>query len=496
MLETLGTSQAQKPMDTMTVPLEAPPVSHHTTASNTVTQTTQQADAYQYREPIGWDWEATENSPRSTYPRHYWGYYSPNYWWSSWSNWAPPEGLTGAYNVCLHLGYYSIPTGSSARLTMPIVDLSGMNNITGMKAYIDVLHKGADNFQDRLEFVARSGDDPSDLGDYVRESGTPSFSQGTISGGDTGVSIGGKFAAASFDNISVSSASDAAFEIAGSTTSTFTDISASDSAYGILVGNGAVGSADFVGVNIDSSTNAGIYYAKDMRGELDGVVTNTAGPAIKFGASTTEDKSWTGMNIATNLVGVENAGSGTLTFTDSTFANTNDVEIPGSGSVNFIEGTIDTSSVDVTGSGLFSRMRALDISVEADGNAVSGTNVVLKNGDGVAEGNVETDSNGDAVGMTFTTEKVDSSGLQTMSLTGFELVTVAKVGEYFYNDSTDNSGDFRYAMDSLTLTDAPGNSHTIDLVDKVDIKSLPQLEFNKLPYNPNMPRSLFEQFYR
>ena len=353
---------------------------------------------------------------------------------------------------------------------MPIVDLSGMNNITGMKAYIDVLHKGADNFQDRLEFVARSGDDPSDLGDYVRESGQPSFSQGTISGGDTGVSIGGKFAAASFDNISVSSASDAAFEIAGSTTSTFTDISASDSAYGILVGNGAVGSADFVGVNIDSSTNAGIYYAKDMRGELDGVVTNTAGPAIKFGASTTEDKSWTGMNIATNLVGVENAGSGTLTFTDSTFANTNDVEIPGSGSVNFIEGTIDTSSVDVTGSGLFSRMRALDISVEADGNAVSGTNVVLKNGDGVAEGNVETDSNGDAVGMTFTTEKVDSSGLQTMSLTGFELVTVAKVGEYFYNDSTDNSGDFRYAMDSLTLTDAPGNSHTIDLVDKVDIR--------------------------
>ena len=46
---------------------------------------------------------------------------------------------------------------------MPVVDLSGMNNISGMKVYIDIFHNRADNYQDRLEFVARSGDDPSDL---------------------------------------------------------------------------------------------------------------------------------------------------------------------------------------------------------------------------------------------------------------------------------------------------------------------------------------------
>ena len=33
---------------------------------------------------------------------------------------------------------------------MPVIDLSGLNNITSVKAHIDVLHKGADNFQDRL----------------------------------------------------------------------------------------------------------------------------------------------------------------------------------------------------------------------------------------------------------------------------------------------------------------------------------------------------------
>ena len=110
---------------------------------------------------------------------------------------------------------------------MPVIDLSGLNNITSVKAHIDVLHKGADNFQDRLEFVARSGDDPSDLGEYQRESGTPNFSSGTISGGDTGVNVGGEYAKATFDNISVSSANDAAFEISGSASSTFTDISSS-----------------------------------------------------------------------------------------------------------------------------------------------------------------------------------------------------------------------------------------------------------------------------
>ena len=32
--------------------------------------------------------------------------------------------------------------------------------------YIDVLHNRADNYQDRMEIVARSGNDPSDLGEY------------------------------------------------------------------------------------------------------------------------------------------------------------------------------------------------------------------------------------------------------------------------------------------------------------------------------------------
>ena len=80
---------------------------------------------------------------------------------------------------------------------MPVVDLSGLGNVTGMKMYIDVFHNRADNYQDRLEFVARVGDDPSDLGEFIRESGVPSFDSGTITGADNGVEIGVNYAAAS-----------------------------------------------------------------------------------------------------------------------------------------------------------------------------------------------------------------------------------------------------------------------------------------------------------
>ena len=126
------------------------------------------ASSYSTGKPAGWGWVATDTSQTGNrWPTHHWGYWSSASS-SQWQAAAPPEGLTGTYNVCMHEAYYSNPTGASVRMTMPVVDLSALNNITGVKAYIDVYHKGADNFQDRLEWVARSGDDPSSLGDYSR----------------------------------------------------------------------------------------------------------------------------------------------------------------------------------------------------------------------------------------------------------------------------------------------------------------------------------------
>ena len=52
-----------------------------------------------------------------------------------------------------------------------------------------------------MDFVARSGNDPAELGNYVRESGTALFKDGTITGADTGIEVGGAFAAAHFEDV-------------------------------------------------------------------------------------------------------------------------------------------------------------------------------------------------------------------------------------------------------------------------------------------------------
>ena len=113
---------------------------------------------------------------------HYWGYYYTSYHAYGQAQYTPPEGFQGSYNVCLHYAYsyYNNP-GDSIRLTYPTVDVSA-NNITGVTMYIDVLHNRADNYQDRLEVVARVSDDPSYMVSYVRYSVTPSFSTVTIPG--------------------------------------------------------------------------------------------------------------------------------------------------------------------------------------------------------------------------------------------------------------------------------------------------------------------------
>jgi hypothetical protein len=332
---------------------------------------------------------------------NYWGYYSPSFYFSGWS--APPEGISGYYNVCAHYSYYTyIPTGSDARFVMPIVDVSS-STVTGATLYVDVLHNGANNYQDRIEIVARSSDDPSDMGDWIREMGTASFSSGSISGSDTGVEIGGNFAAGTFSDVTVSNPTDAAFDVVGTTTATVDGLTVSGGAYGILISQGASGTVDMSNVDISGTSTAGLYYLKDMKGIISGDIHNNTGSAIKLGSATAEDRTYTGLNLANNGVGIDTAGSGELTIKYSDFANTKDIAVSGGTKVDFIEGTIDTNTVDISGSGIVNRMREVNITVMADNNAVSGANVVVMSGSGQTSGTAVSDSNGLAAEITFKT---------------------------------------------------------------------------------------------
>ncbi|MFL2962365.1 MAG: hypothetical protein ACJZ2K_05225, partial [Candidatus Poseidoniaceae archaeon] len=425
---------------------------------------------YSYRKPSGFDWENTAISQNSYYPMQYWGMYSPS-WYGFSGVMTPPEGLSGSYNVCgAYASYYSNSPGAGQRFTMPIVDVSA-SNITGLTMYVDVLHNRADNYQDRMEILVRSGDDPSDLGDYVRESGVPSINDGAITGAKNGVELGGMWAAGSFDNITVTNPTNAGLEVTGSVSSTMSNLTVSGGTYGALMSAGASGSLDLTEATITGSSTAGVYYVKNMAGDLSAAITGSTGAGIKFGSATNKDIDYSGMQLTTNGVGIENGGKGTISLTDSVFGNTKDVVITGSGSVDFIEGTVDSTTVEVTGSGIFSRMRQLEVAVVADSSAVSGANVILKDGSGSPTGSGITDSNGIATGLNFLTESVSlASGYVVESLSGYEAVTVAQVGSYFYTSPSSNAGDFRYTFDSVTLADNSGNTHNMDLVNTVDAR--------------------------
>ena len=454
---------------------------------------------------FGFGWENIEGvSPSGSYayyPYHYWGYYSPSFYFSG--AYAPPEGSNGQpssgpgqpgssgfanppsyaaggypnnYGICLDYAYtYYMNPGQGARLTYPIVDISDAvangGNISKVYLYMDVVHRGNDNYQDRYDFVARVGNDPSDLGAYVRESGTPLFKEGTILNADYGVQIGGAFAAGHFQDIDVNSPVQAGLYIDGQTAATSERINVSGGNYGVLVDSTASGTMDLDSLDLENQINAGVYYQNDLSGDLTGIITGSSGAAFKYGTNTANDVEMNGLTISGNAIGIEAGGSGDFTLTDVTLSNTKDVSITGSSNMDFIEGDVTTSTVDVTGTGVFTRMRTLDVTVQANVSGttedVSGTSVVLKDASGSITGQAISDANGVASDLTFSTQKVDSGACVNvcqLSLSGYEALTVATI-EYYWSTSSDNAADFRYIFHPLTLTDTSGNSDTMYLED-------------------------------
>ena len=460
---------------------------------------------YEAPDEFGFGWETIPGvSPTGTYqsryPYKYWGYYSPaNYFQGAFS---PPEGTNGQpstgpgqpgnvgnppsyaaggypnnYGVCLDYAYtYYMNSGQGARLTYPIVDISNAvangGNISKVYLWMDVIHRGNDNYQDRYDFVARAGNDPSNLGDYLRESGTPLFKEGTIIGADYGVDVGGAFAAGHFEDIDVTTPTHAGLYVSGQTAATADRFNVSGGSYGVLVASAASGSMDLENLDLENQANAGVYYLNDLGGDLSGTVTGSSGAAFKYGSGTDSGVEFNGVTIENNAIGIDSAGSVDFILTDVTMSNTKDVVISGSSTMDFIEGTIDTSTVEVTGTGQFDRLRQLDVTVQANVSGVTedvdGTTVVLKDADGSVTGMGTSDANGVAHDLTFVTQTVDSgscASVCTLSLNGYTAVTVATIN-YYWTNSNNNDADFRYDFHELSLSDTAGNADTMYLEDE------------------------------
>jgi flagellin-like protein len=435
-----------------------------------------------YDEPdqLGFRWEAGETSTASSlyYPYHYWGYYWPT---SQFGNnyqgglYAPPEGfngLWGNYNVCIDYAYtYYQNPGTGARMAMPIIDVQnqGTNSgtsgtIAGLKLYIDVLHKGADYYQDRYDFVARASNDHNDMGDWARESGKPTFTEGTITGADVGIEIGGNYAAAVVENVDISSPSETGLRVDGSTAASFDYLNVSGGNYGAYATMTSRGKLHLTNIDFDNQVVAGVSYLKDTTGALSGSITNSAGAAVSYGALTTAEINL-GIDLASNAIGVATAGSGDINLNGNTFANSQDFLISGSSTVTFVDGTVDETTVSVTGNGVFNRARSLVATITADTNNVVGAEVYLMDGGGKPTGTGVTDANGDAVGITYFTAVVNKAGLTNPALSGYKLATVAKVGTY----STSNA-DFRYYYDGVTLDANAPTTAAVSLTNKFDVR--------------------------
>ena len=99
----------------------------------------------------------------------------------------------------------------------------------------------------------------------------------------------------------------------------------------------------------------------------------------------------------------------------------------GSGSVTFVDGTIDQTKIDITSTGTFFRDRSYVATLTANGAPVDGANVILSSRDAVKSSFGLTDASGQTSGLTFAIYSMDANQVTdyTSFLNTYELNSIA-----------------------------------------------------------------------
>ena len=421
---------------------------------------------------FGFRLESAEGLTQNTnyYPYHFWGSYWPSFYYSG--QWAPPEGFNGmwgSYNVCQDYAYSAVtPNPAGFRVAFPIIDTSDAN-IEKVVMYVDMVHYGADYFADRLDLTVRTGNSVASLmsADYGREFGTAAISNGVITGADTGIEIGGGRAAADLSAITVSSPVNEGLLVSGSSGVEIDGLNVDSGRYGVRLASGAAGKLSIANMDLDGQTQDALVLSKDLTLEASGTIQNAGGSGIRILSASTGDWLFDGLNIDNNGVGVEHEGSGNLRLTDTILmGNNQDVDLSGSATMEFLEGDVSQSGISATDNSKFTRLRSLDVDVTADSSGVANSPVKILDGDNYVIDSGMTDANGAVDGMEFKTYTVDSGGVTTANLAGYQLVTIGKVAY-----SSGSTIDIRYAINTITLTDASGNTASTALSDSIDART-------------------------
>ena len=421
---------------------------------------------------FGFKMETVDGLSQDTrlYPYHFWGGYWPSFYYSG--TYAPPEGFNGmwgSYNVCKSYAYRpSTPNPTGWRIAYPIVDTSS-TDIEQVVVYVDMLHYGADYYQDRIDFTVRAANSVSDLlsKDYGRDFGVADISNGVINGADTGIDIGGDQASGALSDITINNPTNEGVLVSGTTGATMDQITVNDGRYGVRMGSSAGGKLGLTNMMLDNQSMDGIVLSKTMNLDVSGTISNASYCGVKVLSSSTDDWNFDGLTLNNNGVGVTHDGTGTVFMKDTTMTgNAQDITMSGSAMMEYLEGDIDETKVSVSDNAMFTRQRALDVSISADSSAVDGARVKLLDADSAVVDMGTSDSSGAIGDMMFITWTKDSSGTTTANLAGYQLVTLAHID--YVSGSTI---DIRYAMDTISLSDQSGNTASSTLIHSIDSRT-------------------------
>ena len=304
------------------------------------------------------------------------------------------------------------------------------------------------------------------MGDWQREFGVASLTNGQITGSDTGVKITGGTAAGSYDSLSIVDPTNEGVLVDGSSNIAFNDITVTDGRYGARMTSSATGKMVMTNADFDSQSQSGLVLTGDSTLDFSGVINSSSSSAIHVTSSSDTDWGFSGLKVTNSTTGLEHDGDGNVRMVDTTFeTNTNDITID-DGTVTFVEGDIGTGSgVLVNGAGQFTRARFYDVTLEADSSAVSSARMKLIDADGRSVDEGKSDATGLVDNLEFNTYTIDSSGMNTMNLAGMR---VASVYLHAGAGASSSNTEFRYALETVSLTDAAGNADTVDMADKID----------------------------
>ncbi|MBO57396.1 MAG: hypothetical protein CMA77_00135, partial [Euryarchaeota archaeon] len=405
------------------------------------------------------------------YPYGYWGYYYPS-WYGGWGDFKPIEGyngLWGYYNVCLAYAYtYQTPTPNGWRMSWPIVDVQD-TSIQGVNAYMDILHNNNDYYADRYEFVFRGADTPENLvnAEWGRTFGKADISSGTIDNSDTGIYFSGNDATAIIDGVTINDPGREGVLIDGRANAEMNGITVNDGRYGIRSTNGASGTVVATASNLNNQTQDGAVLAGGIQMDLGGTVSDAGNAGINVLSSSASSWEFNNLAVTNNNIGILNDGTGQLTCNFCTTSG-NTLDVQTSGLTTWIEGDINLTKVQADPGGTLERGRLLDLTVTATvSNVVTnqvGVGVLMVDGDGKKVASEKTGAGGVVEDLVFFTAYVEPSGLRWVNLSGYKVMSAAKI---VYGGGV---GDFRYANTGVSLVDAPGNSDTISLNDNFDAR--------------------------